>query len=146
MGKTAERLILFTRYPEPGATKTRLIPVLGPEGAAEFQRRLTERAARTAQEVRTNRRLSLEIRHEGGSEASMRQWLGSEFSFRPQGSGDIGARMQQSLKAAFAEGAQHAVIIGSDIPGLTSATVVRAFDALDRHDLVFGPAADGGYY
>jgi rSAM/selenodomain-associated transferase 1 len=146
VGLTAERLILFTRYPEPGATKTRLIPVLGPEGAAEFQRRLTERAARTAGEVRINRPLSLEIRHEGGSEASMRQWLGGEFSFRPQGSGDIGARMQQSLKAAFAEGAQHAVIIGSDIPGLASATVARAFDALDRHDLVFGPAADGGYY
>jgi hypothetical protein len=76
----------------------------------------------------------------------MRQWLDGEFSFHPQGSGDIGARMAQSLNAAFAEGAERAVIIGSDIPGLRSATVIKAFEALEHHDLVFGPAADGGYY
>jgi rSAM/selenodomain-associated transferase 2/rSAM/selenodomain-associated transferase 1 len=146
MSVAPDRLILFTRYPEPGAAKTRLIPVLGPEGAAEFQRRLTERAAKAADEVRSQRALSLEVRHEGGSEALMRQWLGGEFSFRPQGPGDIGARMEQSLGAAFAEGAQRTVIIGSDIPGLMSASVIQAFAALEHHDLVFGPAADGGYY
>jgi rSAM/selenodomain-associated transferase 2 len=54
--------------------------------------------------------------------------------------------MRSSLAAAFAEGAQRAVLIGSDIPGLKSATVHQAFDALKHHDLVFGPAADGGYY
>jgi rSAM/selenodomain-associated transferase 2/rSAM/selenodomain-associated transferase 1 len=146
VSSAAERLILFTRYPEPGTTKTRLIPVLGPEGAAEFQRRLTERAVRAAAEVRACRGLPIEIRHEGGSAALMRQWLGGEFSFRPQGSGEIGARMEQSLGAAFAEGVQRAVIIGSDIPGLTSAMIVMAFDALEHYDLVFGPAVDGGYY
>lgn len=76
----------------------------------------------------------------------MRQWLGGESSFRPQGPGDIGARMERSLNAAFAGGAERAVIIGSDIPGLTSAIIIKAFDALEHHDLVFGPAADGGYY
>lgn len=146
MSVTAERLILFTRYPEPGAAKTRLIPVLGPEGAAEFQRRLTERTAKVAEEVQIRRPLSLEIRYEGGSEAQMRQWLGPAFSFRPQSRGDIGVRMEESLKAAFKEGAQRTVIIGADIPGLTSATVIKAFEALEHHDLVIGPAADGGYY
>ena len=146
MSAASERLILFTRSPEPGTTKTRLIPVLGPEGASEFQRRLTEHAARAAAEAGRRRGLSLEVRHEGGGEARMRQWLGESFTFRPQGSGDIGARMQTSLGDAFAEGAPRAVLIGSDIPGLTSATVVRAFNALKHHDLVFGPAADGGYY
>ena len=146
MSATAERLILFTRYPEPGAAKTRLISVLGPEGAAEFQRRLTEHAAKAAEEARSKRALSLEVRHEGGSEALMRQWLGGKFSFRPQGRGDIGTRMEQSLGAAFAEEAERVVLIGSDIPGLTSATIIQAFAALGHHDLVFGPAADGGYY
>jgi glycosyltransferase A (GT-A) superfamily protein (DUF2064 family) len=41
MSDGPERLIVFTRYPEPGTTQTRLIPVLGPEGAAELQRRMT---------------------------------------------------------------------------------------------------------
>jgi hypothetical protein len=146
LSAASERLVLFTRHPEPGTTKTRLIPVLGPEGASEFQRRLTEHAARTASEAGRRRTLSLEVRHEGGGEARMRQWLGENFIFRPQGRGDLGARMQTSLGVAFAEGAQRAVLIGSDIPGLTSATVVRAFDLLRRDDLVFGPATDGGYY
>lgn len=146
MSAASERLILFTRYPEPGTTKTRLMPVLGPEGAAEFQRRLTERTAKAAAAAGRRCGLSLEIRHGGGGEARMRDWLGDSFTFRPQGCGDIGARMQTSLAAAFAEGAQRAVLIGSDIPGLKSATVIQAFDELKHHDLVFGPAADGGYY
>ena len=146
MSAASERLILFTRHPEPGTAKTRLIPVLGPEGASEFQRRLTEHAARAAAEARRRRALSLEVRHEGGGEARMRQWLGENFTFRPQAFGDLGARMQTSFGAAFAEGAQRTVLIGSDIPGLTSATVIHAFDLLKHDDLVFGPAADGGYY
>ena len=146
MNATLDRLILFTRYPEPGTTKTRLIPVLGPEGAAEFQRRLTERAARAAGAARSRRGLALEIRYAGGSRSGMRQWLGDHASYRPQGPGDLGARMQACLRAAFEEGAKRAVLIGSDIPALSPAVLTRAFDELDRCDLVFGPAADGGYY
>lgn len=146
MSAAPDRLILFTRWPAPGTTKTRLIPLLGPEGAAEFQRRLTERAARVAAAARTGGGLSLEIRHSGGTEADMRRWLGERFRYRPQGRGDVGARMRACLDAAFAEGARRAVLIGADIPALTPEILTRAFAALDDCDLVFGPAADGGYY
>ncbi len=146
MSAALDRLILFTRYPEPGTTKTRLIPVLGPEGAAEFQRRLTERAARAAAATQSQRGLSIEVRHSGGTETGMRQWLGEGFRYRPQGQGDVGARMQACIRAAFEEGAERVVLIGADIPDLTPAVLIQAFDALARHDLVFGPAADGGYY
>jgi len=142
----SDRLILFTRYPEPGTTKTRLIPVLGPEGAAEFQRRLTERAAQAAAAARAPRGLALEIRHAGGSRTLMRPGLGDDFSYRSQGPGDLGARMEACFRAAFEEGAKRAVLLGSDIPALGPAILTRAFDELDRCDLVFGPAADGGYY
>ena len=37
-------------------------------------------------------------------------------------------------------------VVGSDVPGLGQSHVIAAFEALDRHDVVFGPAADGGYY
>ena len=146
MRAAAERLILFTRYPEPGATKTRLIPVLGPEGAAEFQRRLSEHAARAAIEAGSRRGLALEIRYEGGSQALMERWIEGPFALRPQGCGDLGVRMQASLAAAFAEGVERAVLIGSDIPGLDADTLLQAFDRLGQQDLAFGPAADGGYY
>ena len=142
----SERLVLFTRYPDPGRAKTRLIPVLGSEGAAAFQRRLTERAAATAIAAGTRRGLELEIRYEGGNPALMQRWLEGPFAFRPQGIGDLGWRMQTSFAAAFAEGAERAVLIGSDIPGLHANIILQAFDDLAQHDLVFGPAADGGYY
>jgi hypothetical protein len=146
MNSVPERLIIFTRYPEPGATKTRLIPVLGPEGAAALQRRLTARIAGTARRLMRARNLAVEIRHEGGSAALLRQWLGEEFDFRPQDEGHLGQRMARCLAEAFAGGAERAVLIGADIPGITAAHLKRAFEILQEHDLVFGPAQDGGYY
>ena len=146
MSDGPERLIVFTRYPEPGTTKTRLIPVLGPEGAAELQRRMTLQVAQAAEQVRKDRPLTVEIRYEGGSATRMQAWLGAGFSYRPQGDGDIGRRMAQGLAQAFEEGCRRAVIVGSDIPGINSALIAEAFDRLCGHDLVFGPAADGGYY
>ena len=61
----------------------------------------------------------------------------------PQGGGDLGHRMAGCL-ALF--GPEPAIIVGSDIPDLTRHHVARAFDLLRRHDFVFGPAADGGYW
>ena len=40
-------LIVFTRYPEPGQTKTRLIPALGAQSAAQLQRAMTENTLET---------------------------------------------------------------------------------------------------
>jgi hypothetical protein len=141
-----ETLILFTRDPQPGAVKTRLIPVLGAAGAAEFHRRLTEHVAAAARQAGRRRGLALEVSFDGVDDAPLRAWLGPEFGFRPQGAGDLGARMRESLKAAFAAGAGRAVLVGADIPGLTPETLLAAFEALASADLVFGPAADGGYY
>ncbi len=146
MSASRERLILFTRYPEPGTTKTRLIPVLGPEGAAAFQERMSRHVLECACRLSAERGVSLEIRHEGGSVDRMRAWLGSQHAYRPQGPGSLGHRMAQSFAQAFGTGAERSVIIGSDIPGITVADLAQAFDALHRHDLVFGPTSDGGYY
>jgi hypothetical protein len=146
MSSAPERLIIFTRYPAPGVAKTRLIPVLGPEGAAALQRRLTARTAETARRLMRTRNLAVEIRYEGGSAALLRRWLGEEFDFRPQEEGHLGQRMARGLAAAFDGGASSALLIGADIPGINEGHLKRAFEALREHDLVFGPALDGGYY
>ena len=88
-----ERLIIFTRYPEPGTTKTRMIPALGAEGAADLQRKLTDHVVSNLKAVIHRRSLAVEIRFEGGSENLMQDWLGPSFSYRHQGQGDIGRRM-----------------------------------------------------
>jgi len=143
---SARRLIIFTRYPEPGKTKTRLIPLLGATGAAELQRRMTEHLAAGLEALAGAAGLTLEIRFEGGTKARMLRWLGPQFGFRPQGEGDIGQRMTRAFADGFSEGAASIVLIGSDIPGITPNIINKAFSELEKKPLVLGPAADGGYY
>ena len=140
------RLIVFTRYPEAGTTKTRLIPLLGAEGAANLQRKMTEHTLEQVKEVSTPDKITVEIRYDGGNEALMKQWLGSGFEYVLQGEGDLGYRMQQAFEDAFKSGAAAAVIIGTDIPDLTGDDIKKAFNALKQKKMVLGPAKDGGYY
>lgn len=141
-----ERLIVFTRYPETGKTKTRLIPALGPHGAAELQRRMTERAVENMVGLQSLRKTTLEVRYEGGSQEQMESWLGSDALLTPQGAGSLDRRMHSAFEDAFATGCRKVVIIGTDIPGITATLVAGAFRRLQKQDLVLGPAADGGYY
>ncbi len=143
-GADARRLIVFTRYPRPGEVKTRLIPVLGPHGAADLQRLMTEHVVREAVRVQRRMGAAVEVRYAGGTEALMRQWLGVDC--RPQTDADLGARMSDALAEALAGGARSAVIVGSDCPSVTAGLLCGAFLALEHADVVLGPAADGGYY
>jgi rSAM/selenodomain-associated transferase 2/rSAM/selenodomain-associated transferase 1 len=141
-----KRIIIFTRYPEPGTTKTRMIPELGPEGAAELQRQMTEHIKAQVDELCTCQPFAVEIRYEGGNDNLMAQWLGQGVNYCRQGSGDIGLRMGRALQDAFEQGCKTVLIIGSDIPDITPGIMQIAFDKLEQKDLVLGPAADGGYY
>lgn len=143
---SSDHLIIFTRYPQAGTTKTRLIPALGEKGAADLQRRMTERIALEARKQAFMRPVETRICFEGGDRGKMASWLGPDFSYRPQCDGDLGNRMTHAFRDAFETGARKAVIVGSDIPGLSAAILQRAFSALNDNDLVLGPARDGGYY
>jgi rSAM/selenodomain-associated transferase 1 len=129
------RLVLFTRYPAPGKAKTRLIPALGAEGAAALHRRLAERALGTLQHCG----LPVEVRTTGAPVDAFERWLGPRH-FIDQGDGDLGAR----LSAVFNDGP--ALIVGSDVPAMTAAHVMAAAVLLAGHDIVLGPASDGGYW
>jgi hypothetical protein len=140
-------LIVFGRYPRVGTTKTRLIPALGPVGAAALQKRLTEKTIATAREVTTRIGARLVFCHEGGSEKQLHQWLGGRpVRYVAQAAGDLGRRMHLALKSSFAGGARGVVLVGTDIPGLTTGMLKQAFSALQKKDLVVGPSTDGGYW
>ncbi|MFO7556905.1 MAG: TIGR04283 family arsenosugar biosynthesis glycosyltransferase [Desulfobacterales bacterium] len=140
------RLIVFTRCPETGKTKTRLIPLLGAEGAANLQRKMTEHTLKQMKTVSASDEITVEIRYDGGNEEMMRGWLGSDYEYNFQGSGDLGYRMLRAFEDAFKAGAATAVIIGTDIPDITGADIQRAFAELRQNNMVLGPAEDGGYY
>ena len=141
-----ERLIVFTRYPESGKTKTRLIPLLGPDGAADLHRKMTEHTVLQVRKLMRLRQFDVEIRYDGGDKRRMKAWLGADFSYLSQGQGDLGLRMKRCFEDAFASGAVHAVVFGTDIPGITHTTILKAFNSLKQKPLVLGPSKDGGYY
>jgi rSAM/selenodomain-associated transferase 2/rSAM/selenodomain-associated transferase 1 len=141
-----ERLIVFTRYPEPGRAKTRMVPVLGERGAADLQRRMTVRAMQTVGALAARRPCEIEVCFEGGTARSMRDWLGPDVAFRPQGAGGLGERMVRASARSFAGGCDRVVIVGSDCPGISADLLAGAFDALREAPVVIGPASDGGYY
>ncbi|ALF51710.1 hypothetical protein ACX27_00810 [Nostoc piscinale CENA21] len=141
-----QHLIIFTRYPEPGKTKTRLIPALGSVGAANLQQQMTEYTLLQVAELQKAIGVSVELRFAGGSLELMQDWLGWELLYASQGEGDLGTRMARSLVDAFRKNAEYVIIIGSDCPGVTSQILATAFQQLQTVDLVIGPAIDGGYY
>ncbi|HBF43446.1 MAG TPA: hypothetical protein DDW42_07435 [Desulfobacteraceae bacterium] len=141
-----DRLMIFGRYPVPGRVKTRLIPTIGPAGAADLQRRLTEKTLGVAKVFALHRGIDVEVCFEGGSERKMRRWLGSGVSLSCQVPGDLGMRMYVAFLAAFQSGCRRVILIGTDIPELKINHLGQAFDALTENDLVIGPSTDGGYW
>jgi len=138
-------LVVFTRYPVPGRCKTRLIPVLGAEGAARLHRRMTEQTLERARAI-ADFALTIEVHYAGADDRAMRRWLGSGHQYRPQSTGDLGQRMLTTFEQAASRGSSSTVIIGSDIPQLSAEVISEAFTRLERHPLVLGPSHDGGYY
>ncbi|MDY7006883.1 MAG: TIGR04282 family arsenosugar biosynthesis glycosyltransferase [Cyanobacteriota bacterium] len=141
-----QQLIIFTRYPEPGKTKTRLIPALGAEGAANLQRQMTETTVKKANKLLDFISLSVEVRFVGGDLQLMKNWLGSDLKYQEQGMGDLGERMARAFESAFNQGMKSVIIIGIDCPSLTPEIILQAFTKLTKSDVIIGPATDGGYY
>lgn len=130
------RLVLFARYPVAGMAKTRLIPAIGADGAADVHRCLTERTIATL----TGHNAIVELRYTGGTREEFTTWLGDEISFEPQVEGDLTDRLLDALDPA------PVIFFGADTPDLGRHHVAAAIEALENAEVVIGPASDGGYY
>ena len=137
-------VMLFTRYPEAGNTKTRLIPHLGAVQAAELQRWMT--TSMTHEMAALHPAVDRQIHFSGGCLAQMQSWLGRQFTYLPQFAGSLGNRLHQAFLGNFQAGKGAVVAIGADCPELNTRHFEQALRQLETHDLVLGPAADGGYY
>lgn len=141
-----EEIIVFTRYPQAGQVKTRLIPELGADGAAGIHRSMSERIVRTARLLADDHGALLTVYYTGGSPQLMRKWLGPELLYHEQTGADLGQKMMSAFRDARQRGAERAVLIGSDCPALDGGLITEALAALHNSQLVLGPATDGGYY
>jgi rSAM/selenodomain-associated transferase 1 len=136
-------VLVFARAPEPGRVKTRLIPALGPEGAAALHEKLTLHALSVAK---------------ASGVGPVRMWCAPDaahpfflecrrrfaLTLHAQGRGDLGERMARAFRTTLAQ-AWGALLIGSDIPAISADYLRDAQLQLREADAVLGPAEDGGY-
>ena len=145
----AHRLSVFTRIPEPGKAKTRLVPPLTADQAAALQRAMTEdllerldhTLGAAAPEATP---LSLEVRYDGRlASGALEVPIG--WAVTSQGPGNLGERLARAAREAQRDGIGRLVIIGSDAPLLPLPLVEAAFSGLADRDALVVPAEDGGY-
>lgn len=138
-------VILMTRLPHPGATKTRLMPLLTPDQCAELHEAFLKDVGRCLEALSPQTALFIAFAPEHCSEALLRRLptVGERFVQRGEALGD---RMAHAFETVLGRGYDRVVLLGSDIPQLQPATIEGAFRELEEEDLVFGPTFDGGYY
>lgn len=137
-------LIVFAREPQEGKVKTRLEGYLSKRRCLNLYKALLKDSLEAARGVSCAYRI-LAYESCGGNPGYLKR-AALRYIFYKQKGRSLGERMHNAFKFAKAMGAAKTVIIGSDIPHLSSRAIERAFFLLGRSDLVLGPAIDGGYY
>jgi glycosyltransferase A (GT-A) superfamily protein (DUF2064 family) len=133
-------LVLFVRAPRLGVGKRRLAAGAGDIAALRFERAMLGLLARR---LGRDRRWLLHLAVTPDRSLLRRRLWPRAVAIRPQGAGDLGSRMRRALMSCPPG---PAVLIGADIPAVEARNIAEAFRLLGRHDLVFGPAADGGFW
>ncbi|HEX6003939.1 MAG TPA: TIGR04282 family arsenosugar biosynthesis glycosyltransferase [Burkholderiales bacterium] len=137
------RLLVFTKAPRAGAVKTRLVSLLGEEGASSLQRRLIVHTLATARRAAIG---ALELHAAPDCDDAFLQSCAGRYGARlvAQVPGDLGTRMASAMSRALAESAR-AIAIGTDCPVLSARHLVAACNALSDNEAVLIPTEDGGY-
>jgi rSAM/selenodomain-associated transferase 1 len=136
-------MAVFAKAPVAGEVKTRLVPLLGPDGAARLHAALVRRALATAIQAGIG---PVELWCAPDDSHPFFARCAAEFGavLRTQEGDELGARMAHAFDAAFAR-KRSLVLIGSDCPALKATDLQEAARALASHDAVLAPAEDGGY-
>lgn len=140
------QVILFVKYPEPGRVKTRLARTVGDAEAARMYASVAEQNCRVLKSL-AGRGGSVTVAfHPPEAEKSVKRWLGPHFSYLAQRGEGLDERLTHAFLTMFRQGSSKVLALGSDTLGLAASDIERAWEALDRADVVIGPAKDGGYY
>lgn len=145
MAKETSALLIFAKAPVPGKVKTRLIPALGPRGAALLHQEMLSHTLEVAQNAGFTQ---IELWCAPDSQHLFFQSCQKRFSglvLQDQRGRDLGQRMRFAVEQVLAT-AETAMLIGSDCPCLEGAHLIQAREALlQDFQAVLGPTEDGGY-
>lgn len=136
-----KHLIIFVKNKIPGKVKTRLAAGIGPDKAMEVYDRLLSHTHQVTRCLDCDKTVffSEKIEEEG-------LWGDGNFALACQSGTELGRRMENAFDMQFAKGAEKVCIIGSDTFEISPEILKASFNALQKHDVVIGPARDGGYY
>jgi rSAM/selenodomain-associated transferase 1 len=138
-------IILMTRLPKPGSTKTRLMPHLEPQQCAELHECFLKDYESCFKQIPQDITIFIAYAPENESEDYLKPLPKQGIRFIQKGD-SLGERMANCFLEVFSRGFTDAVLVGSDIPHIQPEVFLSAFDSLERQDLVIGPTYDGGYY
>lgn len=138
---TKNLLLIFTRNPELGKTKTRLAKTIGNEKALEIYKLLLQKTKEVTKDLICDKAVyySVKVREND-------IWDENIYQKHQQLGEDLGIRMETAFNNGFDKGYEKVMIVGSDLFDLTAENINKAFEKLNSNDVVIGPAEDGGYY
>ncbi len=134
-------VIVFTRNPELGKVKTRLSKTIGNQAALKIYKILLNHTEETIRNIESDKAVYYSVKKKEND-----IWSPSIYLKYQQQGIDLGIRMLNAFKNAFESKYEKVLIIGSDLYDLKPEHIEDAFTKLDKHELVIGPALDGGYY
>ena len=138
--KNNSALIIIAKYPEKGNVKTRIQGLSDEQRVALYIRLLNL----TMDKLSSIPGVDTFIAFAPDSTEEYFKRFGVRLI--PLHDGDLGIRMYEAFSEVFSDRYQKAALVGADIPDLSESIILNAMDVLSGHDLVFGPAKDGGYY
>jgi rSAM/selenodomain-associated transferase 1 len=141
MEEPRKLLLIFVKNPQLGKVKTRLARTVGDKKALEVYLQLLNHTVYITKDVQVDKAVFYADFIDWAD-----IWPNELYQKQLQQGHDLGQRMQQAFEWAFRQSYAQIVITGSDCPQLTTAIIQQAYEALRTHQVVIGPAADGGYY
>lgn len=134
-------LIIFQKNAVLGKVKTRLSADVGDEVAMEIYQQLVRHTHNVCKSLPVQKFLFFsEFIPDDISE------FGQDYQFEVQSGTHLGSRMENAFQRLFAKGFQKIIVIGTDCGELEKSILEEAFELLDTHEVIIGPAKDGGYY
>ena len=133
--------MIFTKNPEAGKVKTRLAKDLGNYKALEIYKFLLDHSHKVTAPLKIHKEV-----HYSSNIPESDLWSTGSFEKKLQIEGDLGEKMEAAFQQGFKNAYRKIIIIGTDMFDISSEDILNAFQELDKHDYVIGPAEDGGYY
>ena len=138
-----EAIIIFTRVPIPGRTKTRLQGFLTKDQCAQIHKNFLKDIKKICEKL--NKDIFVFYTPED-KDNILKDILGEKCNYKIQQGNDLGEKMYNAIDYVLSKKYKSCILIGTDIPYLKKEDLSKAFKILRKKDVVLGPTEDKGYY